>query len=90
MLKRISFPLFLIFIFSACGPKAPTEPEFSPEEIKERAEEGFTEMSPEVDETEVVKDLDGVATEVSGAIDMETFAEPDAAERVDYETGKPG
>ena len=91
MLKRISFPLFLIFIFSACGPKAPTEPEFSPEEIKERAEKRFTEISSEVDETEVVKDLAGIAPEASGAIiEMETFAEPDAAEMIEYETGKPG
>ena len=91
MLKRISFPLFLIFIFSACGPKAPTEPEISPKEIEELAEKRFTEMRTEVVETEVVKDLAGVATEASGAIiEMETFAEPDAAEMIEYETGKPG
>ncbi len=91
MTKQISFPLFLILIFSACGPKAPTEPEISHEEDMAKAGDAFADLTEELGETKVEKDLAGVRTEVSGAIrDMKTVAEPDAAEMVDYETGKPG
>ena len=91
MTKQISFPLFLILIFSACGPKAPTEPEISHEEDMAKAGDAFADLTEELGETKVEKDLAGVRTEVSGAItEMETVAEPDAAEMIDYETGKPG
>ncbi|MDP7612005.1 MAG: hypothetical protein QGH62_06135, partial [Nitrospinaceae bacterium] len=67
MLKRISFPLFLIFIFSACGPKPTAEPEISHEDTIAQAEDAFADLTEELGETKVEKDLAGVRTEVSGA-----------------------
>ncbi len=56
-----------------------------------QAEKGFTELNAEVGETDVEKDLTGIAAEASGEVtEMETFAELDAKEMIKYETGRPG
>ncbi|MFQ6607934.1 MAG: DUF4384 domain-containing protein [Fidelibacterota bacterium] len=88
---RLTLVVITLIVLTACGSKPSTEPQLSTEEAKAKIKEGFTELNTEVGVTEVEKDLSGVESAATGEFNvMESLVEPDAAEMIEYETGKPG
>jgi hypothetical protein len=89
MLKRISFPLFLIFIFSACGPK-PVSPDTKVDEDRLAFEKANKVLIAETGEfSKIEKVLSGVANQESGKI-KQPIEELTREDVVTYKTGEPG
>lgn len=79
----------ILLILIGCSQPPPAQPEPSPAQTA--AEAAFDRLNEEVGVAEVERDLAGVTAEATGSItDMETVADPDAAEIVEYATGEPG
>ena len=85
---------FLILGIWGCSSKPEPNPEddpLTPNPAQEAAEKAIEKLDEEVGGSEEKEDFTGIVNEATGKVpEMETIAEPDAAEMAEYATGEPG
>ena len=80
--------ILLIWSLSGCSSKPEPKPETKPDQ--KQSENAIHGLDEEVVVSEEKEDFTGNVAEATGKAEMETIAEPDAAEVAEYRTGEPG